>query len=132
MSETVTANTLPLYERTCEKCKTKGGAPEKLSEADLTLYKEQICKKITENGHFADYIDPCSGLPSNGDGNKVYGEVDGFELLCSYKTSDAGGCKVLLHPSWASAVYPASIFSTAPIDLVLGIIKDDSFQPRKR
>jgi 4a-hydroxytetrahydrobiopterin dehydratase len=44
MSETVTANTLPLYERTCEKCKTKGGAPEKLSEADLALYKEQICK----------------------------------------------------------------------------------------
>ena len=67
-----------------------------------------------------------------GDGNKVYGEVDGFELLCSYKTSDAGGCKVLLHPSWASAVYPASIFSTAPIDLVLEIIKDDSFQPLQK
>ena len=110
---------------------------EVAKEKDLLLerfaeWAEKICKKLTENGYFADYIDPCSGLPSKGDGNKVYGEVDGFELLCSYKTSDAGGCKVLLHPSWASAVYPASIFSTAPIDLVLEIIKDDSFQPCKR
>ena len=56
---------------------------EVAKEKDLLLerfaeWAEKICKKITENGYFADYIDPCSGLPSKGDGNKVYGEVDGF------------------------------------------------------
>jgi hypothetical protein len=31
---------------------------------------------------------------------------------------NAGMCRVLLHPLWGSAVYPASCFTTAPIDVV--------------
>ena len=110
---------------------------EVAKEKDLLLerfaeWANKICKKIIENGHFADYIDPCSGLPANGDGNKVYGEVDGFELLCSYKTNNAGGCKILLHPKWESAVYPASIFTTAPAEMVINIVQQDEFKPSKR
>jgi hypothetical protein len=85
--------------------------------------------KVTR-GYWADWIDPCSGLPANTDGNKVYGEVDGFELLCGYKTSNAGCCKILLHPEWHSAVYPASFFTNAPADVVIEAIK--MAQPPKR
>lgn len=80
--------------------------------------------------YWADWIDPCSGLPANGDGNKVYGEVDGFELMCNYKTNNAGGCKILLHPSWESAVYPATVFTNAPADVTVSVIR--KFLPEMR
>ena len=83
-----------------------------------------------KHAYWADWIDPCSGLPANGDGNKVYGEVDGFELMCNYKTNNAGGCKILLHPSWESAVYPATIFTNAPAEVAISAIK--TFLPEIR
>ena len=83
-----------------------------------------------DSTYWADWIDPCSGLPANGHGNKVYGEVDGFELMCNYKTNNAGGCKILLHPSWDSAVYPATIFTNAPTDVVVSSIR--KFLPETR
>ena len=44
MSESINAtDATPLYERTCEKCASKGGAPEKLKEADLLQFKAQLC-----------------------------------------------------------------------------------------
>lgn len=52
------------------------------------------------------------------DTTKVYSEVDGMQLLLHYRTMDAGMCKVLLHPKWGSAVYPASAFTDAPIEEV--------------
>lgn len=32
---------------------------------------------------------------------------------------NAGCCKVLLHPQWGSAVYPATLFTTAPVAIVV-------------
>ena len=43
----------------------------------------------------------------------VYPEVDGFEMLRRYSTGQAGCCKVLHHPQWGAAVYPASLFTNA-------------------
>lgn len=45
---------------------------------------------------------------------KVYSEVDGMECLLNYKSYSAGFCKILTHPKWGSAVYPATIFVYAP------------------
>ena len=125
-------------------------------------------------GHWADYIEPCSGLPvrrnrlrlprylpcpaftllvepyvqhaymdinavhcvcvggsceqgvSRG-GSAVFSEVDCFEMLMRYATSNTGCCKVLHHPRWGSGVYPASIVSTAPlyeVESVLGKLSE--------
>jgi hypothetical protein len=35
---------------------------------------------------------------------------------------NAGCCKILLHPSWGSAVYPASIFTTTPANILVEIL----------
>jgi hypothetical protein len=53
-------------------------------------------------------------LPSN----KVYSEVDGVEVLLRYRCLSAGMCKILLHPVWGAAVYPASLFTDAPYEAV--------------
>eukprot|EP00953_Heterococcus_sp_UTEX-ZZ885_P006372 3898-Heterococcus_DN1.PRE.2 len=57
-------------------------------------------------------------------GNKVYSEVEGMQLLLQYQVMNAGMCRVLLHPLWGSAVYPASCFTTAPIDVVTRALQE--------
>ena len=81
-----------------------------------------VRQNVMTKGYWADYIDPCSGLPANTDGNKIYGEVDGFQALLGYRTQNANCCKILLHPKWGSAVYPASMFTNAPADVIEEII----------
>lgn len=87
-------------------------------------FAKKFCAKVQEAGGWADYIDPCSGLPMiTSDCNKVFGEVQSAEVLLNYNTMNCGCCKVLLHPTWGSSVYPASIFTTASEDLVLSALK---------
>ena len=86
-------------------------------------FGEEVCNKIIQAGYWADYIDPCSGLPMlTKSCNKVYSEVDGMECLLNYRAYNAGFCKVLTHPKWGSAVYPATIFCHAPRDIVREIL----------
>lgn len=46
-----------------------------------------------------------------------------MECLLNYKAHNAGFCKVLTHPKWGSAVYPATIFTFAPSLLVIEILQ---------
>mmetsp|Transcript_35765 Transcript_35765/g.48315 ORF Transcript_35765/g.48315 Transcript_35765/m.48315 type:complete len:175 (-) Transcript_35765:108-632(-) len=100
------------------------------SEKDRCLIQfmelgKSLCLEIQARGHWADYIDPCSGLPMmTPDCNKVYSEVDGMQMLLQYQVMNAGPCKVLLHPRWGGAVYPATMFTNAPEDVVLELLED--------
>ncbi|CAB1104393.1 unnamed protein product [Ectocarpus sp. CCAP 1310/34] len=99
------------------------------TEKDVLLnsfasFASGLCKQIREAGYWADYIDPCSGLPMLSGGTKVYSEVEGMQLLLQYQVMNAGNCKVLLHPQWGSAVYPASLFCTAPSDFVQRLLEE--------
>lgn len=87
-------------------------------------FGDELCSKIRHAGYWADYIDPCSGLPMlTKNCNKVYSEVDGMECLLNYRAYNAGFCKVLTHPKWGSAVYPATIFCYAPRGTVAQFLK---------
>jgi hypothetical protein len=37
---------------------------------------------------------------------------------------NAGCCKIMLHPEWKSAVFPASMFTTAPSEVVLRLVEN--------
>ena len=92
-------------------------------------FAKAVCNKLIDRGHWADYIDPCSGLPvirniagfvlcmqhcqncylvdlsqqmMHREFTVPYGEVDGFSTLLGYKTANAAGCKVSLLHQWAS------------------------------
>ncbi|KAJ1426627.1 methylmalonic aciduria and homocystinuria type D protein [Ochromonadaceae sp. CCMP2298] len=83
---------------------------------------EQFMQEVKSSGdYWVDYIDPCSGLPVSvkTDGQKVFSEVECAQTLLAYNVMNAGCCKVIVHPQWGSAVYPASIFTTAPAEVVL-------------
>ena len=79
-------------------------------------FARRVTDRLIAVGHWADYIDPCSGLSMvNKDSQQIYGEVDALVTLLNYQTTNTGCCKVVLHPAWGSAVYPASIFTKAPL-----------------
>jgi hypothetical protein len=87
-------------------------------------FARPLCESLRSEGHWADYIDPCSGLPvMTPHCTRPYSEVAGFEHLLRYKTQNAGCCKILLHPRWGSSCYPATIFTTAPLKKVQAAIK---------
>lgn len=86
-------------------------------------FARDLCQNIRDAGYWADFIDPCSGLPMlTLNSNKVYSEVDGMECLLNYKSYSAGFCKILTHPTWGSAVYPATIFAYAPQHIVTALV----------
>mmetsp|Transcript_10793 Transcript_10793/g.15906 ORF Transcript_10793/g.15906 Transcript_10793/m.15906 type:complete len:198 (+) Transcript_10793:34-627(+) len=86
-------------------------------------FGKDLTSKLRSKGLWADYIDPCSGLPMvTLDCNKVYSEVDGMECLLNYKAYNAGFCKILTHPKWGSSVYPGTIFCYAPPQLVMDML----------
>jgi hypothetical protein len=86
-------------------------------------FGKDVCEKIRSKGYWADFIDPCSGLPMlTQNCNKVYSEVDGMECLLNYKSYNAGFCKILTHPRWGSAVYPATIFAHCPVSVAKDVV----------
>jgi hypothetical protein len=86
-------------------------------------FGQAVCAELRARGYWADYIDPCSGLPMlTKDTIKVYSEVDSMQTLLHYATMDAGMCKVLLHPTWGSSVYPASAFTDAPLATLQAVL----------
>lgn len=57
------------------------------------------------------------------DTTTYYGEVDALQTLMGYTVSNAGCCKVVLHPKWGSHVYPATLFTDAPLEAFLQAAK---------
>ena len=96
-------------------------------------FAKALCGLLGDEGHFADYIDPCSGLAMiTRDANKVYSEVDGAQQLLGYAVHNAGCSKILLHPAWNSSVYPASIFTTAPPEALTRELFEQSITMMKK
>ena len=88
-------------------------------------WAENLTRILESKGFFTDYIDPCSGLPMRTrNATCVYSEVDGMELLLRYRSLNAGMCKILVHPSWGTSFYPASMFSKAPAHIIQQAIID--------
>jgi hypothetical protein len=79
-------------------------------------------KRIRDNisaEYWVDAIDPCSGYPYFGQrGSSIYGEVEGFQLVLKYSCDQVGNCRVLRHPVWGTSIYPATLFTNAPKDVL--------------
>jgi hypothetical protein len=101
-------------------------------EKDVKLAKfnawcVKLCDELTRSGYWADFIDPCSGFPvRSARGASPYSEIDGLRSMLSYATSVAGPCVVVSHPRWNTRCYPASLFTTAPLDVVKAALKATS------
>jgi hypothetical protein len=90
--------------------------PQIESEKDRLLetfyaFSQSLLTSSTASSLWLDYIDPCSGLPSiRTDLTRIYDEVSSFQSLLSYSINQASGCKVMEHPVYGGACYPATVF----------------------
>lgn len=119
---------IPTNQRAQEDLVAVGAHIEEEKDRLLNAFMDfarDFCERIRTAGYWSDYIDPASGLPMlTANCNKVYSEVDGMECCLGYKSYNAGFCKILTHPQWGSAVYPATMFVFAPRQLVLDILQE--------
>mmetsp|Transcript_16586 Transcript_16586/g.21518 ORF Transcript_16586/g.21518 Transcript_16586/m.21518 type:complete len:180 (+) Transcript_16586:89-628(+) len=119
---------IPTCQQTQEDLVNIGEGVEVEKDRCLNVFSDfarSVCAQLTALGHWADYIDPCSGLPMlSPNNNSVYSEVEGMQLLLRYGVLNAGMCRVLLHPVWGSSVYPATMFTTAPYEVVSKILEE--------
>eukprot|EP00041_Stephanoeca_diplocostata_P020910 m.478353 g.478353 ORF g.478353 m.478353 type:complete len:174 (+) comp21692_c0_seq3:232-753(+) len=110
------------------KCDLVAFGPEPDAEKDRLLenfvdWAKSVCKALHELGHWADLTDPCSGCPVFGErGSGVYPDVIGGQMLLAYDMVDTGCCKLLSHPKWQTKVYPATIFTKAPLEVVAPLL----------
>jgi len=110
---------VPTFQQTVVDLVSYGGDQDVEKDRCLEAFfafAKPLCQELQAKGFFADYIDPCSGLPMiTPDTQKVFDEVQSAQVLLSYPIQNTGCCKILLHPKWGSSVYPATLFTTAPV-----------------
>ena len=116
---------VPTTQRAAADLAGVGAAVEREKDARLEAFlrwAEAVCAHLAgEAGpegppYFCDFADPCSGLLMRHRATqKVYDEVSALAVLRHYRCANAGCCKVVLHPRWGSAVYPATLFARAPL-----------------
>lgn len=92
-----------------------------------------VCDALEAAGHWADFADPPSGYPARGErGGTLYNEIQGAQTLLRYRTDQAGPCRLLLHPVWAAAVYPVTLFTSAPPEAAAAAAADATARYQRR
>jgi len=125
---------------TCQQSKVDlvNTGPDVEAEKDRLLenfvyWGNSVVKMLRDDGYWADFTDPCSGLPAHTHrGSCIYSDVQGHSRLLHYPVYNVGNtfpCVVVTHPSWGSAVYPSTLFTTAPLDHLISAIR--SVLPRR-
>ncbi|KAI9592736.1 hypothetical protein BDF19DRAFT_450749 [Syncephalis fuscata] len=86
---------------------------------------EYIHYQLNSRGYWVDFTDPSSGYPVYSPrGSTYFPDVVATEILLGYDVLWTGCCKVLVHPRWDAKVYPASLFTDAPIEDIQQVIDD--------
>jgi len=86
-------------------------------------FASDLAAKLKALGYWADYADPASGLLANSPGQVIWPEVQAMERLRGFQKTKAGPCHIILHPKWGSRVYPATMFTNAPDEVVRRVLQ---------
>jgi hypothetical protein len=98
-----------LLDRTTETEACKSQLRQQFIE--LGKHITQTLQQIT---HLAAVFDPCTGLPLGSlAGELRLDDVAVVRSLLGYAIATIGGCSIVIHPEWGSAVYPSVLLSSA-------------------
>lgn len=57
-------------------------------------------------------------------GPGFYPDVNACEALLRYDLVPVGCCKVINHPQWGTRNYPATLFTTAPVEVLNRVLDE--------
>jgi len=84
----------------------------------FVAWAQQVCEEVRRAGYWADFVDPATGLAHNGQNNIVFVATEvGIQRL-GFPVLDTGCCQVLIHAVWGAKSFPATLFCTAPEDVL--------------
>jgi Methylmalonic aciduria and homocystinuria type D protein len=79
-------------------------------------FAEVVSSKLVESGYCVEIFDPKNGLPTaSQSGELCLSDVATAHALLHYPVYRVGGCMLLMHPKWGSAVYPSTLITSAPL-----------------
>lgn len=100
-----------LLERTADTERVKDELRQRFFEQSVAIERW-----LTELGYLTELFDPLTGLPTRSTAGQMrLDDVALIHSLLGYPVLNCGGCSVLLHPIWGDAVYPSSVFTSAPL-----------------
>jgi hypothetical protein len=77
-------------------------------------FGRMLAGTLCEMGYLAEVFDPQTGLPLlSTPGELKLDDVAVVQACLGYSLTDSGGCSILHHPVWGSAVYPSVLVSSA-------------------
>lgn len=83
-----------------------------------------IACKLGELGYLTEVFDPQSGRPLfSPPGQIQLDDVAVVQACLGYPLTQQGGCSILQHPAWGSAVYPSILVSSAHPGIVEPVVK---------
>ncbi|KAF7727650.1 hypothetical protein EC973_007308 [Apophysomyces ossiformis] len=86
---------------------------------------KRVVDRLRSVGMWADITDPASGFPVfSTPGPSPYPDVQATHALTRYDVQNVGCCHILLHPAWKSHIYPTTLFTTAPSDILVKVIDE--------
>lgn len=93
-------------------------------------FGRMLAGTLYEMGYLAEVFDPQTGLPLlSRPGELKLDDVAVVQACLGYSLTDSGGCSILHHPEWGSAVYPSVLVSSAHptiIESIAGVIAASS------
>jgi len=99
---------------------------EILNEQFVQAAKE-VCGRLKGEGHWADFIDPCSGTPHYGPHtNTTMFETDEKYRMLGFRIEDLGCCKVITHAGFGKNVFVSCIVTNAAVgsDVLDNVVMD--------
>lgn len=84
----------------------------------------RIAQKLGQMGHLVEIFDPGTGLPLlSAPGSLKLDHVAVVQTALGYHLIPSGGCWLVEHPNWGSAVYPAILMSSAEIAILSAVVQ---------
>lgn len=82
-----------------------------------------IADNLHQQGYLAELFDPQTGLPiTSQPGLLKLDDVAVVQASLDYPLTEQGGCAVIEHPDWGSAVYPSILISSAAIEVLAEVV----------
>ena len=83
---------------------------------------QQLVYQVQERGYRADLFDPRTGLPMlSAPGALALDDVAVVQAALGYPLINTGGCWLINHPTWGSAVFPSVMLASAPPEITTAV-----------